>query len=77
MIDNQFQQATYNLLRAIDCPCFADENRAAVQQFLYKFAEHIMTESFKAYEISAFMKHYRLNIDYVLSNMADMPKEQR
>jgi hypothetical protein len=64
-MNDQFPQATQNLLRAIDCPCFAEENRAAVQQFLHKFAWHVAEQFFE-----------EVHVNEIALGLKDMPKEQ-
>jgi hypothetical protein len=62
----QFPQATQNLLRCIDCPCFTEENREAVQQFLSKFAIHITQQFFE-----------EEHVNETTLNLEDMPEEKK
>ena len=76
---NQFTQATKNLLRTIRCssivcPRFAQENREALQQFLYKFAAHIVDDMLRLGMNTELEKEH---LERALTEISDMPEEQQ
>lgn len=72
-MSEQFQQTAKNLLRVIDCPCFAEENIRAVEQFLHLFALHILAEE---HHYDLYAEGERKHIEQIAQEIDDMPEEQ-